>query len=60
MKVRIRLEYTNFAQQFTDNHQKHGNIRDIATKVETILHQRANRAIAMLVKIIMMVLGNRK
>ena len=38
MKMRVRLEYANFAYQFTDNHQKYGNVGHVATNVETILH----------------------
>ena len=60
MKLRIRLENANLAYQFTDNHQKYGYIGDVAVKVETILYQRADWAIVMLVKVVVMVLGNRE
>jgi ATP-dependent protease HslVU (ClpYQ) ATPase subunit len=60
MKPRIRLENANFAYQFTDNHQKYGNVGYVATNVETILHQRTDWAVAMIVKVFVMVLGNRE
>ena len=60
MKARIRPENANFAYQFTDNHQKYGDFSCIAAEIETILHQGADRAVVMLVKVIVMVLGDRK
>jgi limonene-1,2-epoxide hydrolase len=60
MKTRIRLEDTSFTYKFTNNHQKHGDIGNVATKGETVLYQRTDRAIVMFVKIIVMVLGNRE
>ena len=60
MKARIRPENANFAYQFTDNHQKYGDFGGIAAEIETILHQCADRAIVMLVEVIVMVLGDRK
>ena len=38
MKPRICLENANFAYQFTDNHQKYGNIGDVAIKIEAVLY----------------------
>ena len=60
MKPRIRLENANFAYQFTDNHQEYGDVRGTASHVKTILHQRTDWAVAMIVKILVMVLGDRK
>ena len=60
MKTRVCPENADFTYQFTDNHQKYGYIGDVAVKVETILYQRADWAIVMLVKVVMMVLGNRE
>ena len=60
MKMWVRPENANFAYQFTDNHQKYGDIGGVACRVETILYQRTDRAIVMLVKVVVMVLGNRE
>ena len=60
METRVCLEYANFAYQFTDNHQKYGDIRSVASDIKTMLDQCTNRAIVVSVKVVMMVLGNRE
>ena len=60
MEAWIRLIYANFAYQFTDNHQKQGHIGSVAANVKTALHQRTDWAVAMIVKVFVMVLGNRE
>ena len=60
MKMRVRPENANFAYQFADNHQNDCDVRGDTSHVKTILHQCADWAIVMLVKVLVMVLGNRE
>ena len=60
MKTPTSLKDAYFTYQFTDNHQKHDDTRNVAIKIKTILHQRTDRAVIMFIEIIMMVLGNGK
>lgn len=60
MNVRIRFACAFLNREFANNHQKYDDIRNVASNIKTMLHQRANRAIVMLVKVIVMMLGNRK
>jgi hypothetical protein len=60
VKTRVCPENADFTYQFADNHQKYGDIGGVACRVETILYQRTDWAIVMLVKVVMMVLGNRE
>nr|WP_072979382.1 hypothetical protein [Fibrobacter sp. UWH4] len=60
MKTRVCSKNANFTYQFADNHQNYSDIRGAACNVKTILHQRTDWAIVMLVKVIVMVLGNRE
>jgi len=60
MNLRIRFACAFLNRQFTDNHQRQVDFRNVAGNIKTMLHQGANRAIVVLVKVVMMVLGNRK
>ena len=60
MNMRIRFAYAFLIREFTDNHQKQGDLGDIVANIKTILHQGANRAIFMAVKVVMMVLRDRE
>jgi hypothetical protein len=60
LKTRVCSENANFTYQFADNYQNYGDVRGTACHVKTILHQRTDWAIVMLVKVVVMVLGNRE
>ena len=60
MKKRVCPENPDFTYQFADNHQNYSDIRGAACHVKTVLHQCADRAIVMLVKVVVMVLGDRE
>lgn len=58
IEMRICLAYAFLDRQFADNRRVDGDIRDIAGGVKTILHQCADRAVVVLVKVVVMVLGD--
>jgi hypothetical protein len=47
-------------REFTDNHQKQCDLGSVVANIEAVLHQGANRAIFMAVKVVMMVLRDRE
>jgi hypothetical protein len=60
VKTRVCPENADFTYQFADNYQNYGDVRGTACHVKTILHQRTDWAVAMIVKVFVMVLGNRE
>ncbi len=60
MNVRIRLACAFLIREFADNHQKQGDFWRIVANVETVLHQGAYWAVLVTVKIVVMVLRDRK
>jgi hypothetical protein len=60
VKTRVCPENADFTYQFADNYQNYGDVRGTACHVKTILHQRTDWAIVMLVEVVVMVLGDRE